>query len=84
MLKITVELAPFGNEDEKRVLSSFVIHNIGRAPGLPEGVYRYKISKSLTDPATTFTHYRPDGLHKCVILGLEAAKEAGLDKTFLL
>lgn len=84
MLKVTIELAPFGNEDEIRLLSTFVIHNIGKGAGLAEGVYRYKVAKDLTTPSVTFLHKRSDGLHTCVERALSEADRTGLDKSFLL
>lgn len=80
MLRITIELVPFGVEDEKKVLSQFLIHNVGRRG---DGQDMYKIAKSLSDKSTTFSHTRSDGLHTCVVLGLDAAMESGLDQTFI-
>jgi len=80
MLRITIDLLPFGAEDEQVVLSQFVIHNIGRDDTLAPGVYRYKVSKSLTDPAFIFTHKRSDGLFVCLEQALRAVGIAGLDK----
>jgi len=80
MLRVTIDLVPFGVEDEKKILSQFIIHNVGSDPSLSPGVYNYKVSKSLTDPAYIFTHRRSDGLFECVERALRAMHIAGLTK----
>lgn len=81
MLRITVDLLPFGSEDDQKVLSQFVIFNTLQKSGEN---YIYKISKGLATPATTFQHNRDDGLLTCVRKGIAAAEAHGLDKTLIL
>lgn len=81
MLRITIELVPFGVEDEKKILSQFLIYNTGMLDG-DDTIY--KISRSTTHPANTFLHHRPDGLFPCVIAGMQKAISTGLDKSLLL
>lgn len=82
MLKITIELAPYGNTKLQETISTFVIHNIGKSEDQrPTGdTYDYKIGRSLTSPSVIFQHNRGEGPEKCVMLGIQAARVAGLDK----
>lgn len=79
MLEITVDLHPYGNRNLTEQLSQFVIWNTGTK--VDGDLTLYRIGKTPTDPdSLTFTHKRDDGVHTCVMKGLQTAIKMGLDK----
>jgi hypothetical protein len=71
-LRVTLEIVPFGNEDEKRVIEEVNISNLG-ATDL--GVYQYGIEHNKYKTRkydAVVEHHRQDGAIKLVSLAMEA------------
>lgn len=79
MLRITVELVPYGDETQKSTLSQFEVVNRGHHEG---EYFNYIVRKSRQEPdrLAGFYHIRDDGLNQCVRLAIEALQKKGLDK----
>lgn len=79
MLRITVELVPYGDESQKSTLSQFEVVNNKH---LHDTIYQYIVreSKEYPDPIVAFVHDRSDGLNDCLRLAFGRLCIAGLDK----
>ena len=70
-LRVTVEIVPFGDEEEKRVIDVYNISNLGASQQDPVGrtPYRYGVEKNKykTGEYDLFVgHYREDGYEELV------------------
>jgi hypothetical protein len=72
MLKITIELIPFGDEKLKRVIEQFTVENDGSHPARPE-MGNYEIDHK-SGIHTVRNHFRKDGLFP--LMGMVFAKLA--------
>lgn len=77
MIQVTIELAPYGDVNNKSTLSEFQIVNTGRTKNPDTYIVRKNQDGS---PLVLFKHYRDGGLHLCVEKAINELRMAGLDK----
>lgn len=77
MLRITIDLVPYGVEVNKSTLSQFEIVNTGSTSN-PD---TYIVRKDKDSPHLfEYKHYRTDGLNRCVEAAFSILHAHGLDK----
>lgn len=79
MLRITIDLVPYGVESNKKTLSQFEIVNTGKREDSLD-IYIVRESAANPKPIVEFKHHRPAGLNVCVERALMALVMAGVDK----
>lgn len=71
-LRLTLEIVPFGNESEKRVIETINISNLGKMPGEDRYLYGVEHNKYKTGKYDVFAkHTRSDGALVLSQLALE-------------
>lgn len=77
MLKVTVELHPYGSSVHKRILTQFEIVNTGKTSNPDTYIVR---ENKASQPLFEFHHKREDGLNHCCETAFSLLNTHGLDK----
>ena len=82
MIRVTIDVIPHGNEDDRRTVAVYEIGNVTKPEGLGDAVHGYEVrcyevhGDDWDEPsAASFTHAPADGIGACVEAALRALRE---------